>query len=298
MFISKKQLSRRTVLQGLGATVALPLLDAMVPAGTAFAKTAAAPQDPVRVHRDGARRGGQHEDRHREEHVVAGGGRPRLRPDAERAQPARALPRSPHHHQQHRRPQRRGVRGARDRRRSLPLERGVPHADAPAADAGLGRARRHVARSALRAEVRAGDGDSVAAALHRERRSGGRLLVRLLVRLHRLDQLGGAGSAAADGARPARGLRRAVRRRRHAAGSRRAALRGSQHPRLDRPGRVEVEEHARQRRSRAPERLSRRHPRDRTAACSASRRRTAAASRASCPARPLACPTRSKSTSS
>jgi hypothetical protein len=42
MFISKKQLSRRTVLKGLGATVALPLLDAMVPAGTAFAKTAVA----------------------------------------------------------------------------------------------------------------------------------------------------------------------------------------------------------------------------------------------------------------
>jgi hypothetical protein len=44
MFISKKQLSRRTVLKGLGATVALPLLDAMVPAATAFAKTAAGPR--------------------------------------------------------------------------------------------------------------------------------------------------------------------------------------------------------------------------------------------------------------
>src|SRR6188508_1224037 len=32
MFISKKQLPRRTFLKGLGATVALPLLDAMVPA--------------------------------------------------------------------------------------------------------------------------------------------------------------------------------------------------------------------------------------------------------------------------
>ena len=43
MFISKKHLSRRTVLRGLGATVALPLLDAMVPARTALAQTAAAP---------------------------------------------------------------------------------------------------------------------------------------------------------------------------------------------------------------------------------------------------------------
>ena len=42
MFITKKHISRRTVLRGIGATVALPLLDAMVPAGTAFAKTRAA----------------------------------------------------------------------------------------------------------------------------------------------------------------------------------------------------------------------------------------------------------------
>jgi hypothetical protein len=44
MFITKKHLSRRTVLRGVGASVALPLLDAMIPAGTALAKTAAAPQ--------------------------------------------------------------------------------------------------------------------------------------------------------------------------------------------------------------------------------------------------------------
>ena len=44
MFISKKHLSRRTVLRGLGSSVALPLLDAMIPAGTALAQTAANPQ--------------------------------------------------------------------------------------------------------------------------------------------------------------------------------------------------------------------------------------------------------------
>jgi hypothetical protein len=44
MFIAKKHLSRRIVLRGLGASVALPLLDAMVPAYTALAKTAAAPK--------------------------------------------------------------------------------------------------------------------------------------------------------------------------------------------------------------------------------------------------------------
>jgi len=44
MFITKKHLSRRTFLLGsFGATVALPMLDAMVPALTAQSKTAAAP---------------------------------------------------------------------------------------------------------------------------------------------------------------------------------------------------------------------------------------------------------------
>jgi hypothetical protein len=41
-YISKKHLSRRSVLKGMGVTVALPVLDAMIPASTAFAKTAAA----------------------------------------------------------------------------------------------------------------------------------------------------------------------------------------------------------------------------------------------------------------
>lgn len=44
MFITKKFLSRRTVLRGVGVTVSLPLLDAMVPAATALAATAAAPK--------------------------------------------------------------------------------------------------------------------------------------------------------------------------------------------------------------------------------------------------------------
>jgi len=41
-FLTRKSLSRRAVLKGAGATIALPLLDAMIPAGTAFAQTAAA----------------------------------------------------------------------------------------------------------------------------------------------------------------------------------------------------------------------------------------------------------------
>lgn len=43
MIITKKALPRRTFLRGVGATLALPLLDAMIPAATAATKTAALP---------------------------------------------------------------------------------------------------------------------------------------------------------------------------------------------------------------------------------------------------------------
>src|SRR4051794_5997156 len=45
MIITKKALPRRTFLRGMGAALALPLLDAMVPAMTALAAT---PANPVR----------------------------------------------------------------------------------------------------------------------------------------------------------------------------------------------------------------------------------------------------------
>jgi hypothetical protein len=44
MFLTKRSLPRRTFLRGVGAAMALPLLDAMVPAFTAVVKTAANPQ--------------------------------------------------------------------------------------------------------------------------------------------------------------------------------------------------------------------------------------------------------------
>jgi len=40
VFITQKHLSRRTILKGIGATMGLPLLDAMMPAGKAFGATA------------------------------------------------------------------------------------------------------------------------------------------------------------------------------------------------------------------------------------------------------------------
>ena len=57
MIITKKALPRRTFLRGLGATVALPLLDAMVPSMTALARTRGRAGAPprLRLHADGLR---------------------------------------------------------------------------------------------------------------------------------------------------------------------------------------------------------------------------------------------------
>ncbi len=44
MFLTKRHLSRRTVLRGAGVALALPLLDAMIPAATALSQTAARPK--------------------------------------------------------------------------------------------------------------------------------------------------------------------------------------------------------------------------------------------------------------
>ena len=41
MFLTQRHLRRRTVLKGFGATLALPLLEAMVPAGRAAAAASA-----------------------------------------------------------------------------------------------------------------------------------------------------------------------------------------------------------------------------------------------------------------
>src|SRR5262245_7196406 len=44
MFITKKHISRRAVLKAAGVSLGLPFLEAMVPAATALAQTAAAPK--------------------------------------------------------------------------------------------------------------------------------------------------------------------------------------------------------------------------------------------------------------
>ena len=57
MFVTRKHLTRRTVLGALGATLGLPLLDAMIPAGTALAQTAATADAARGLHLLPARRG-------------------------------------------------------------------------------------------------------------------------------------------------------------------------------------------------------------------------------------------------
>ena len=155
-FLTKKHISRRTMLRGLGVTMALPVLDAMTPAATAFARTAAASKK-VRlsaiemVHGSaGATQFGLSKNMWSPAEVGH-----RVRPEPGRAVAARAVSRLRDDRQQHRRAQRRSVLAAGNRRRPLPLERGVPDAGASQEDAGLRRARRHVARSVVCAEASA-----------------------------------------------------------------------------------------------------------------------------------------------
>ena len=92
MIITKKHLSRRTFLRGtFGAAVALPLLDAMVPALTAQARTAARAV-PLRRHLHAERRVSRTRG-------IPTTVRQRLRVQAGDAA-ARAVPRSAGHDQQ------------------------------------------------------------------------------------------------------------------------------------------------------------------------------------------------------
>ena len=300
MFLTAKHISRRTALRGLGVTVALPFLDAMVPARAVFAKTQprASPPHATGLHRAGARR-------RRLQRVWAGAeslesrrDRPPLRSQQGQPEPARAVPQSSDHRQQHRRADGGGDVGARSGRRPFPIERGDVHPRASEVDRGVGRQGRHLDGPVVRPEVRPGHADSLDAAQHRAGRSVRRLRLRIRVRLHRHDQLGRPGPAAADGARSAHGVRAAVRIRRHAGAARTAARDRSQHPRhaddadgrpaavagTGRPAASGSVRHATFARS--------------SSASRASKPATRAARRASCPERRRACRIRSRNTSS
>ena len=203
-------LSRRAVLKGLGVTAALPFLDAMAAPGRTLAAGAPRKLRLVCVEMVHGAAGSSSIDSERP--LGAGRRWPRFRPRPNQPEVARALSRSAHHPQQHRRGSGRAVHGAGDRRRSRAVERGIPDAGAPEADAGQRRAGGRLAGSDVRPPVRPGHADSVDAAVHRGRRSSGRMRLWLLLRLYRHHQLGVADAAAADDSQPAGRLRSALRR--------------------------------------------------------------------------------------
>ena len=56
MFMTKKHLSRRTLLRGAGAAIALPLLDSMIPARDGARADGRCAEEPARLHLHSARR--------------------------------------------------------------------------------------------------------------------------------------------------------------------------------------------------------------------------------------------------
>ena len=169
MIITRKAIPRRTMLRGLGATLALPLLDGMVPALTAQSLTAAGRSS---LRRDVRRQ------RHDHGELDAGGRRRRLRADADAglARPAsrsRVGPEQP------------GVRahGGASRRRAREGEHAVSHRRVAADERDVAR-RGHLGRSDP--GERGGEAHAARLARARDRigRDRRRVRRRLRVRLH------------------------------------------------------------------------------------------------------------------
>ena len=212
------RLPRRTFLRGLGATMALPLLDSMVPRLSVQAAGQDAGSTRLRLHAQ------RHHRRVRQEpaavHVDAeGDGRElRVQPDDEGA---RAVSRSAQ------RVQRPGAghrpRARRRSRRPRARHRDVPHRRASLQD----RRRRLQARDLRRSDCREGARQVHAAVVDRARARGAaarrQLRLRLHLRLH-VDVVARADQPAAGRNQSACGVRAAVRRRRQ---HRRASAHGA-----------------------------------------------------------------------
>ena len=198
MIITRKALPRRTFLRGMGATLALPLLDAMVPSMTALARTPAAP-----VRRLGfvympmgcdlprwTPPGGRHAGRAVADPAVAGAGR-----------------RSAHGHHQP---------GAEERlpRHARDVERRVPQRGQGQADREHRLLPRHDGRSDRRAADRPADAAAVARAVDGPAPDGRPVRQRLRLRLPEQPLVVVADDAAAGRGAPAHRVRAAVRRRR------------------------------------------------------------------------------------
>ena len=249
MIITKLALPRRTFLRGVGATLALPVLDAMVPAfGGLSAAATPVRRLGVRLHPDGLE--------HRRVDAAAGGPPHRAVADAGAAD---AVLRSGDGAQQPRAEERLLDGQPRDG------ELHVPERRAGQDDRRLRlRAGRH-GRSDRRAADRQGHAAAVARARHRLQLRRRQLRQRLRLRLHEHAGVVVADDAAADRGEPARGVRADVRRRRHGRRAQGRAAEERQHPRLGDRGHGAARAHARAARPHAGRRVSRHRARGRAA---------------------------------
>ena len=198
MFITKKHLSRRTVLRGIGATVSLPLLDAMIPARTALAQTAAAPKVRMGF-----------------VYFPHGAIMSKWTPEAEGAQfdllpdpRAPAAVQEPAHDRERPREQACGGPDARDHAGHLAQQRYAAHQPRPV--------RRHHGRPDRGATHRPRDAAAVARGVDGRSRGRRRVRSQLRLQLRRDDLVPYAVHAAADGVQPAKAVPAAVRPGRHA----------------------------------------------------------------------------------
>ena len=217
MIITKKALSRRTVLRGMGVSLALPLLDAMVPALTAAANTAA---KPVRRYGFFYMPNGVAMN-----HTGVNYWKPKtVGADFEFSPILKPL--EPFRNQVtvvsglHNRP---GREPRRRQRRSHAQHRLVADRRAHQAHRRVGPAQRHLGRPGDRRAVQAGHAAAVARARHSAELGDRRLRHRLQLRLRHHAGVGVAVDAAADAEQPAPRVRAAVRRRRSGVAQRLAA---------------------------------------------------------------------------
>ena len=254
MIITKKTLSRRTVLRGMGACIALPVLDAMTPAlGRAPARGKApvrslfiyAPNGMVMADWTPAAAGAGYEmtpilkafEPYRNDMIVLTGLMDHN---------GNAL----------------GDGGGDHARAGGKL----PHRHSSGEDGGQRHQSRHLGRSGRRERHRIGHAAALARAGLRGLAHGRQLRFRLQLRLHQQPLVARAVDAEPAGNESARGVRAAVRRRRHhaAAGSaREAAGRPQEHPRFGSGSGARDSRHRRRRRPAQDGRVSDRRPRNR-----------------------------------
>ena len=224
-FITKKTLPRRTVLRGLGAAVALPLLDANGPPAHGVGADArdAGAAARVRLHPE---RGG---DERRSEPLEAGrrghGLRVLVHPDA-----PRPLPGPPDDRE---RPLAAFRGGGSERRCALARGRRLVERHRRQAGARRERAGRDDGRSGRRGRAGAGYAAALAGAGDRQlqQQPGRQLRQRLRLRLPQHARVAHADHPAAHGAAPGRGLRAPLRRRGHGGPAAGGGTDGPEHPR-------------------------------------------------------------------